>query len=75
MFQGTKKEECRHVWIGYRKAGDYPCGAAIWVDLNETTVKDEDEEPIDSPNPLRQSFKNTIKKMQKERNIYCCQNG
>lgn len=39
------------------------------------TVKDEDGEPIDSPNPLRQSFKNTIKKMQKERNIYCCQNG
>lgn len=54
---------------------DYPCGAAIWVDLSETMVKDEDGEPMDSPNPLRQSFKNTIKKMQKERSIYCCQNG
>lgn len=54
---------------------DYPCGTAIWVDLSETTVKDEDGEPIDSPNPLRQSFKNTIKKMQNERSIYCCQNG
>lgn len=45
---------------------DHPHGAVVWVDLSKTTVRNEAGEPIDSPNPFRESLKNTIKKMQKE---------